>query len=223
MAIGLILAGAGLLIQGAGAVAGHKAQNKAAAASERAAEEQRLLTIRAANQSADFEHAQLTNRLEETALGYEQTIAALAARRAEERTGARRSILSSDRAARVADGTARLSAGAAGVAGASVDAVLSDFDMQAAQSRQSINQNFSAVSRQLDRQERATTDTFAFTQRQIQSERAGVEANKANRIAGVQNIQTAPRANPLGTALQIGGALLDFASNRAAASTPKKP
>lgn len=211
--IPLILAGAALAIQGVSAIAGHSAQNKAAKAAEQAAARQKEAVTAAANTSARFENQQIDRQLEEQQMAFDQQIGAIAARRGEERTAAGRSILASDRAARMADGTARLSAGAAGVAGSSVDAVLQDVGIQAATSRQSINDNLSTVNRQLDRQDHATRDTFFLETRNTEAQRAGVEANRQNRIAGVQNIATPPRANPFATALQVGGALLDAGSS----------
>lgn len=211
--IPLILAGAGLLLGGASAIASHKSQNNAAKESERAAAEQKRLVTEAAGRSALFENKQIDMQLDEQQLAFDQQIQAIAARRSEEHMAGRRSILASDRAARMADGTARLSAGAAGVAGASVDAVLSDVGVQAANSRTSINDNVASVDRQLDRTAHAARDTFFFQQRDTNAQREGVEANRLNRIAGVSNIATAPRANPFATALQIGGALLDFGSS----------
>jgi hypothetical protein len=220
MALPLIFAAANLALGVGTAWAGHNAQKQAARASERAAKEQKRLTTNAAYRSAAVENEMLDLRLEEQALAFDQQIGAIAARRGEERTAANRSILSADRALRMADGTARLSAGAAGVAGASVDAVLSDLDVQGAGARKAINDNFDATARQLDRQRVAASDTFRFTQRQTEAERKVIIANRDNRIAGVQNIQTTPRPNPLAAGMQIAGAMIDFGSREYARRNP---
>lgn len=219
MGLPLILAGAQLALGIGSAIFGHKGQKDQARASERAAAEQKKQVTAAANKSAAFEKKMLGLRMEENAIANQQTIEALAARRAEEKRATGMSILASDRAVRMADATARLSSGAAGVAGASVDAVLSDLEAQGAQSRFGLNENLAATTRQLDRQDGAQRQTFAFTQRQLLAEHAGIEANRQNRIAGVSNLPTAPRPNPLATALQIGGAFLDFGNH----FTTRKP
>jgi len=99
-------------------------------------------------------------------------------------------ILQNHRTAVNADAQARLSAGAAGVAGASVDAILADISSQE-----------SAADVQAQRNEQAQIA-------QIQQEKRGTAVGAINRIAAVQP------SNPLAVGLTIGAGALDFASNQ---------
>ena len=111
-------------------------------------------------------------------------------------------IAQADRQAREADALARVSAGEAGVSGASVDALLSDISADASRFKTTAEQN-------LD-----------MTITQLQQEKRGVAAGAGNRIAA------SPPSNPFATALQIGALGLDFATTLtsrkpAKATTPK--
>lgn len=98
-------------------------------------------------------------------------------------------IMQADQQARKADALARVSAGEAGVSGASVDALLADISQDASDFK-------GAQLRNLD-------NTVA----QIQQEKRAVAAGAQSRI------NAAPPANMLATALNIGAVGIDVASN----------
>lgn len=98
-------------------------------------------------------------------------------------------IMQADRQARQAEALARVSAGEAGVSGASVEALIGDISADASEFKVT--------------QERNLDMTIA----QIQQEKRGVQAGAQSRINAV------PKGNDLATALTIGAAGIDFASN----------
>jgi hypothetical protein len=211
MPVPVILAAASLGINVVGKLFGHSAANKQAKAEEQAAATLKRNTTAAANEAASFSNAQLDEQLLNEQSAAQQSIEALMLRRSQERTAASRSNLQTDRAARAADATARLSAGAAGVSGASVSALLTDVEAQAGQARLATDQNLAATTRQIDMQRGAVAQNLAIAERGIALSRIGVDVDRRARINGVENIQTAPRPNPFMTGLQIIGDGLDFA------------
>lgn len=166
-----IIAGTSLAVGIAGDVMGANAQNKRS---------------KQVAQAADANAVSQTRQLD--------------VRSVQEQEATSQSILQADRQARFADAQARVSAGEAGVAGASVDALLGDIERQHAEYRQTANENLSNT---LD---------------QIQEEKVGVRANAASVKAG------APPANPFATAVQIAGQGLQFGNfliqRRTKANTP---
>lgn len=154
-----IIASVGLGLQVANSIGSNQAQKKQAKA-----------TVQAANDTAvDQTHS-------------------LSLRESQETDAANTTIMQADRSARMADATARVSAGEAGVAGASVDALLSDLS----------NQD-SAFKVQTQRNLGSTID-------QLEQEKVGVRTNAQNRI------NSAPFPSNLATGLQIAGAGVDFAA-----------
>jgi hypothetical protein len=113
---------------------------------------------------------------------------ALARRAHQEQRAATQTIMQADRQAREADALARVSAGEAGVAGASVDALLADIERDRLEFGTSVGQDLDD------------------SQKQIELEKRGAAARAQNRI------NAAPPSDPLGTALKIGGAGLDAGS-----------
>ena len=158
---GSAIAGVSLALSVGSSIASAKAQNKQA--KQNAAE-----AIRARNE--DFR-----------ALGLQES-------QLQEQTT--ETILQNHRTAVNADAQARLSAGAAGVAGASIDAILADISSQE-----------STADVQAQRNEQAQIV-------QIQQEKRGTAVGATNRIAAVQP------SNPLAVGLTIGAGVLDFASNQ---------
>ena len=165
--LGFILGAAELAINIGAAVGKAKAQDKAAKLNKAAA----LASERADFQALGIQEQQVQERSTET-------------------------ILAAHRQAVNADASARVNAGAAGVAGASVDAILADISRQESA---------------YDVQEQRNTEA---TLRQIQQQKQGVEVETQNRIAGVQP------SNPLATALQIGTAAVGFAANQIKLGNP---
>lgn len=165
--LGFILGAAELAINIGAAVGKAKAQDKAAKLNKAAA----LASERADFQALGIQEQQVQERSTET-------------------------ILAAHRQAVNADASARVNAGAAGVAGASVDAILADISRQESA---------------YDVQEQRNTEA---TLRQIQQQKQAVEVETQNRIAGVQP------SNPLATALQIGTAALGFATNQIKLGNP---
>jgi hypothetical protein len=154
----MIAAGASALTGGISAIAGHNAEQDAYEKNKQAAEA-------AAKQS----QRQLTLR------------------QMQEEQAAKQSVFKADLEARMVDAQARVSAGESGVAGASVDAVLSDIERQRLMNTQNAEKNLQAVTEQLNQ------------------EKAGVRANAKSQINSVS------KPNPWATALKIGGSTLEAA------------
>lgn len=154
-----IIATIGLGLEVASAVSGNQAQKKQAKAIGKAADNSAAIDT--------------------------QTISL---RQVQEKDAAGQTIMQADRSARMADATARVSAGESGVSGASVDALLSDLQNQDSAFKVQTGRNLDATLDQLDR------------------EKLGVAATAANRKAG------APFPSDFATGLQIAGAGVDFAA-----------
>lgn len=154
-----IIAGASLAISVGSEIAHSAGQNKAAKANKAAAE-----------QSLNVDLNVLSDR------------------KVEEQQASSLTIMQADRQARTADAMTRLSAGEAGVAGASVDALTGDIDAQLAQFKSTEKANLDLTLKQIDRQA------------------AGASALAQSRINGVQS------ANPFATSLAIAGHGVDFAN-----------
>lgn len=118
-------------------------------------------------------------------------------------TTARRSVLASTRAAAIADAQSRVSAGAAGVKGASVDALLGDITRVE-------SANELTISDDLTKAQGNIRSNLAMSEEQANLERQQAYVNRQNRINGVSNLQAPPAPNPWASALQIGGSVLDF-------------
>lgn len=123
---------------------------------------------------------------------------ALGLQEAQQQDATQVSIAQAHRTAVNADAVARVSAGEAGVAGASVQAILADISAQE-----------SAFKTQALRNEGATIA-------QLQQEKRGAAAGAQSRINAVQP------SNPLAVGLTIGAGALDFASNQIRLHTPAR-
>lgn len=163
-----IIAGASLAIGAGSAVASHKAQAKAAKANNTNA-------LQAMTESWKDISLQEVQQQDATAL----------------------TIMHIDRQARKADALARVSAGEAGVAGASVDAFLGDLSAEASAAK-------STEGRNLD-----------MTLAQLQREKISGRTVAQNRINAV------PAPNLFATGLTIAGQGLDFASKIVSRNPPK--
>lgn len=116
-------------------------------------------------------------------------IGQLDVRAGQEQQSANMSIMQADRQARLADAQGRVSAGEAGVAGASVDALLTDIQNK-------------------DDQYKTNTDiNLQDNLDQIQAEKQGVYAQEQSQI------NSAPFPSDLATGIQIAGQGLNFASD----------
>lgn len=104
----------------------------------------------------------------------------------QEKAAASQDIVAAERQTTTALSSARLAAGEAGVAGASVDALLADIGNEGSAFTQTVKLN--------------TKNTLA----QLEREKLGVGAKTQSRINSV------PKANPFATALRIGTAAVDF-------------
>ena len=156
----LILGAAELALKVGSSLAGASAQNKAAKANRNAAN-----------------------------IAFENTVSQINVREGQETDAATQTILSADRQARAVDAKARVAAGEAGVAGASVDALLAGILRD--------KLDFTATT------ERNLSNTVA----QLETEKLGAAAARDSRVAST------PGANPLLSGLQIGGALIDFGTD----------
>ncbi len=154
-----IIAGASLAIEAGSAVVGASAQNKASKANAAAAT---------------------------TAM--HDTWKSLSLRETQEQDTTQQTIMQADRQARSADAVARVSAGEAGVAGASVDALAGDISAQASAFKVTQGRN-------LD-----------MTIAQLQQEKVAAKSAAQSRINSV------PGANPFATGLQIATAGVNFAN-----------
>lgn len=117
---------------------------------------------------------------------YGQTLEALSLQQTQVSDATSLTIMQADRQAREADAVARVSAGEAGVTGASVDALLGDLTAKA-----------SAFKRVQER-------NLSMSLAQIEREKAGARTQAINQINGV------PTVNPVSTALSIAGSGLDL-------------
>lgn len=205
-----LLAAGSLLLNVGGSIFNYKAQQKQVKAQERAAAQLKADTISAVFAAAGLDNAQLDLRGTQEKTAAEQAIDALVARQNEESLAARRSVLQVDREARMASSVAALSAGASGVAGASVSALLNDVGVQAAQSRTGIADNLSLIQQQIARQTGVIRQNLDLAQQDIGLQHQVVEANRKSRVNGVENLQTQPRPNPFMLGLEILGHGLDF-------------
>lgn len=163
-----IIAGASLAIGAGSAVASHKAQAKAAKANETNA-------LQAMTESWKDISLQEVQQQDATAL----------------------TIMHIDRQSRKADALARVSAGEAGVAGASVDAFLGDLSAEASAAKITEGRN-------LD-----------MTLAQLQREKVSGRTVAQNRINAV------PAPNLFATGLTIAGLGVDFAKTIVARKPPK--
>jgi len=153
-----IIAGASLAIEAGSSIAGASAQNKASKANKAAAQQ-----------------------------AMQDTWKDISLREVQEQDATSLTIMQADRQARSADAVARVSAGEAGVSGASVDALIGDISAQAS--------TFKVT------QERNLDMTIS----QLQREKVSAKNVAQNRINAV------PRANPFATGLQIASAGVTFA------------
>lgn len=125
------------------------------------------------------------------------------------RLSARQSIMASTRSAAIADGQARVSAGAAGVAGSSVDALLGDIGRTSATVQVGIGQELQIaqgnINTNLVTAQRNIRSNLAMAAEQHALELQQQVNLRQSRINAVSNLPVAPGANPWATALQIAG------------------
>lgn len=119
---------------------------------------------------------------------FSANIKALDTRETQEKDASAQTIMQADRQARAADALAKVSAGEAGVAGASVDAVLAN------------------LTRQKNTFDVSEKENLGNKISQIEQQKTGVGADAQSRINAV------PPPNPFLEALQIGQAGLNFGS-----------
>lgn len=155
-----IIAGIGLAIQVGGQIVGH------VNAEDEAAKNERL-----ANETA------------------KNNMGLLNLRQQQELKGANQTVYQMDLEARKADAQTRVAAGEAGVAGASVDALLNDIERQRLNAETGIRSN--------------AEDTVT----QLQQEKKVVKTNRQSQINSV------PAPNPWATGLKIGGSAVDAANS----------
>jgi hypothetical protein len=192
----LALAAGTLAINVAGKVLQHKAEQKQVEAQQQANARTLQLTTDSANRDATLQNQTLDLRLAQ------ETDAANATIFQNDRT-TKQSIIAADRQARMADATARVGAGAAGVEGASVDALLGDIARQDASTHFVLNQDNALATKRINQ-------NLSMLQEQVGLSRQGIEAERMNRINSVTNLPTAPAPSLVGTGLQIGGSVVDF-------------
>lgn len=127
----------------------------------------------------------------------------------------RRSALASTRAAAMADAQARVAAGAAGVGGASVTALVNDITRQDANNQQVMTEDF------LQAQSNIRTNLrWSNEQRAQEADALGVQ--RQNRINGVANLPVPAAPSPWVPALQIVQQGVQFA-NFLQTRTPNTP
>ncbi len=187
---------ASLAIGAGGAVANNRAQNAASKESKRANAQLQRDTAIAAERDYGLGIKTLGVR------GTQEAAAADSVLR-QNQMSARKSIMASTRAAAIADGQARVSAGAAGVAGASVDALLSDIALMDTRNQQDITDELNTATTNI-----RSNLAMSAEQRALEAEQ--LEAQRKSRIAGVANLPVVQGANPWMTGLQIGSSVLDF-------------
>lgn len=119
-------------------------------------------------------------------LAYRENVRDINLRETQEKTASTMSILEADRQARMAEGVAKVSAGEANLSGVSVDAVLNDVGRQAANTRETSDQNLDMTLSQLERDK------------------------VAGKSAMESRINSVPYANPFAVALRIGGSGLEL-------------
>lgn len=148
------------------------------------------LAIEAGSKLADYisgaSHKRAVNAAADR--GALDQISQVSLRETQTQEGAAMSIMQADRQARMADAEARVSAGEAGVAGASVDALLGDIGRQDAEYKT------------------ATDINLNNTLDQLEAEKRGIRVQAENIKAGV----AAP--SPLALGVGLAGAGLNFAS-----------
>jgi hypothetical protein len=127
---------------------------------------------------------------------FQANINALDTRETQEKDAAGQTIMQADRQARAADALAKVSAGEAGVAGASVDAVLQN------------------LTRQKNTFDVSAKENLHNTLTQIEAEKSGASATAQSRI------NSAPPPNPFLSVLQIGEAGINF-GNTVVGNRPK--
>jgi hypothetical protein len=119
-------------------------------------------------------------------------------------TTVRRSALASTRAAAMADAQARVSAGAAGVTGASVTALVNDISRMDATNQVTMTEDYQRAQSNI-----RTNLRWSANQRAAEAEALGVQ--RQNRINGVANLPAPAAPNPWVPALQIAQQGLQFA------------
>lgn len=192
------------------AVMSYDAQKKAAKEARRANKQLQFDTANAADAEFNVGRQALTNRREQERAQAEQVL--------EQNTvTARRSALASTRAAAMADAQARVAAGAAGVSGASVTALLSDIERMDAN-------NQAVISDDLTRAAENIRTNMRWSDEQRQAEFDALAVTKQNRINGVAVLPNVANPNPWVPALQIAQYGLQFGDylNSRNPNTPKK-
>jgi hypothetical protein len=119
-------------------------------------------------------------------------------------TTVRRSALASTRAAAMADAQARVAAGAAGVTGASVTALVNDISRMDATNQVTMTEDYQRAQSNI-----RTNLRWSATQRAAEAESLGVQ--RQNRINNVANLPAPAAPNPWVPALQIAQQGLQFA------------
>lgn len=178
------------------AVVNYNAQKKQAREQRRATKQLQDDTARAADEEFAINTQALKNRREQETMQAEDLLT-------QNTTTYRRSALASTRAAAMADAQARVAAGAGGVQGASVTALLSDIERTDATNQMVMSEDYQRAQSNI-----RTNLRFANEQREVEGMQIG--ANRQNRINGVANMPLAPMPSPWVPALQIASSALQF-------------
>jgi hypothetical protein len=199
---------ASLAVGTAGTIQANNAQRQASREQRRANAQLQADTA----QAADMEFALTTQQLRERRDQEELQAAEVMQQNT---TTARRSALASTRAAAMADAQARVAAGAGGVRGASVTALLSDIERTDATNQLVISEDYQRAQSNIQ-----TNLRFANQQREMEGQQAALV--RQNRLNGVANLPAAPMPSPWIPAIQIATQVVGFAdqlTNR----TPNSP
>lgn len=186
-----------LLIGGASAGVQYSSQQKARKETIRANKRLQSDTAQAADAEYNVGITALRNRQEQETAQANDLLE-------QNTTTVRRSALASTRAAAMADAQARVSAGAAGVSGASVTALVNDISRMDATNQVTMSEDFSRAQANI-----RTNLRWSATQRAAEAESLAVQ--RKNRINGVANLPTPAAPNPWVPALQIAQQGLQFA------------
>lgn len=130
-------------------------------------------------------------------------------------TTVRRSALASTRAAAMADAQARVSAGAAGVSGASVTALVNDISRMDATNQVVMSEDYTRAQRNI-------RTNLRWSANQRANEEEALRIQRQNRINGVANLPAPAAPSPWVPALQIAQQGLQFA-NFLTTRTPNSP
>lgn len=199
---------ASLAVGTTGTIMSNNAQRRQAREQLRANARLQADTAQAADEEFAINTQQLRQRREQEELQATEVMQ-------QNTTTARRSALASTRAAAMADAQARVAAGAGGVRGASVTALLADIERTDATNQMVISEDYQRAQNNI-----RTNLRFANQQRELEGQQLSMV--RQNRLNGVANLPTTPMPSPWVPAIQIATQVVGFAdqlNNR----TPNSP